>query len=116
MRRRFPVRVATLVVLLTGCASALVAVQGQPASTRWKRTPTPDEIARCQPLVADIPDGSAILRCRVGEAGELEGCVVRSTTNVKLGEWGLCMSARFVADDAYIGQEVELPLQWRRPT
>lgn len=88
----------------------------RPAQTRMKRTPTPDETARCQPHVTDIPDGSARLRCQVGAEGRLERCVVLSTTNAGLGEWGLCMAAGFLADEAQAGQEVELPLKWRRPS
>ena len=105
-----------LALLLCGCGAAPTAVDDQPAPTRMKRSPTPGETTRCQPLVTEIPDGSARLRCQVGAEGRLERCVVLSTTNARLGEWGLCMAAGFLADEAQVGQEVELPLKWRRPS
>ena len=115
INRRFPVQFAAVVVFLSGCGFAPTGTESQSAPTRWKRHPTNEEITRCQPPVTDILGGSARLRCRVGAAGRLERCVVMSATNVRLGEWGLCMSARFVADETEVGREVELPLQFRVP-
>ena len=80
--------------------------------TRWSRTPTGDEMTRCQPAVTDIPDGSVVIRCQVGAAGWLEGCSALNGAD-RLKEWGLCLSGHFRADPTEAGLWVEIPLQWR---
>ena len=115
MGQHLSVQAAVMLILLCEAGCAPNASEGQTGSTPWKRIPTPDEISACQPLVTDLPDGSVELQCRVGATGELEKCAVLSATDVRLGEWALCASAAFVADEAHVGEEVEVPLRWRRP-
>lgn len=112
--KRISVHVVAVAVFISGCGFAPAGTDSQSKPPRWKRTPSSEEITRCQPSSTDLPDGAVRLRCRVGAAGELDRCVVLSASDARLGEWSLCMSASFVADHAEIGREVELPFQWRR--
>ena len=112
--KRISVHVVAVAVFISGCGFAPAGTDSQSKPPRWKRTPSSEEITRCQPSRTDLPDGAVRLRCRVGAAGELDRCVVLSASDARLGEWSLCMSASFVADHAEIGREVELPFQWRR--
>lgn len=112
--KRISVHVAAVAVFLSGCGFAPAGTDSRPKPPRWKRTPSSEEITRCQPSSTDLPDGTVHLRCRVGAAGELDRCVVLSASDPRLGDWSLCMSASFVAGYAEIGREVELPFHWRR--
>lgn len=115
MSQHLPVQVAVMLSLICVVGCAPNVGEEQTGSTLWKRIPTSDEIAACQPLVTELPDGSVQLRCRVGATGDLEQCAVLSATDARLGAWAICAAEAFKADEGHVGDQVEVPLRWRRP-
>jgi len=108
-------QVCAVVALAVGtvfCGAAFADGATAPQG-RWTRTPTPDEITRCQPTATDIPDGPVLLRCRVARTGRLEACAVVQPADARLKTWGRCLANHFVAEPRQAGQAVSLPLQWR---
>lgn len=116
MERAFRLSITTSLVWLLASAFSLAGHEKAVERGRWTRIPSSNELAQCQPAATDIPDGEVLLRCRVGANRRLSQCVVVSSPNARLTEWGRCLSGHFEADAAQVGHQVSIPLEWRRPS
>ena len=113
-----------IVALLAGAPiSAAAQAADSPASpSPWRRAPDPDDIALYYPdRAADAEvTGAAMVRCRVGPAGEAADCAILSETpsGYGFGEATIraLRRARFrTTDDAgqsMVGRAYRIPMRW----